>query len=343
MNHIERFYATIERRPVDRPAAWLGLPAEGSERPLLSYFNCADMNALKKRLDDDIHTVELPYHSPVSNAIYDAFKFAKEPSDVDNRTLTSPGFFEDYTDPDKVDGFHWPDPVNYIDPDECARVVSEVPEGYAVMAVLWSAHFQDACSAFGMETALMKMLTEPEMFSAVINRILEFYLKANDIFYRSTEGKVHAVLLGNDLGTQTGLMVSPGKIRQFVLPGIRKLVKQAKGYGLKVFYHSCGAIYDMIPDLIDAGVDVIHPIQALAHGMDPYRLQADFGDQVSFCGGVDAQQLLVNGTPESVHAKVKELCSIFPTGLLISPSHEAILPDIPPHNIEALFQALKEL
>jgi len=86
----------------------------------------------------------------------------------------------------------------------------------------------------------------------------------------------------------------------------------------------------------------VHPIQALAAGMEPQGLKDNFGDRVSFCGGVDAQHLLVSGTSDEVKAKVQELRNIFPTGLIISPSHEAILPDIPPAHIEALMQAAKQ-
>ena len=211
----------------------------------------------------------------------------------------------------------------------------------AVMGVVWSAHFQDACSAFGMETALMNMLAEPEMFRAVIDRITEFYLEANEIFYKATAGKLHAVLIGNDLGSQQSLMLSPELIREFVLPGTRRFIEQAKKYGLKVFHHSCGAIIDIIPDLIDAGVDVIHPIQALAANMSAENLKEKFDGKISFCGGVDAQNLLVNGSSEDVKKDVLRLKNLFPTGLVISPSHEAILPDIPPANIEALFTSVK--
>lgn len=342
MNPVERFYATIERRPVDKPASWLGLPVPEACERLFTYFHVSDTNQLKQKLADDIYPVEIPYEAPHSNAIYTALNFAKRTSDPDQRTLTAPGFFEDYSDPNKVADFDWPDPAKHIDPEQCRQAVEAVPSGYPIMGVLWSAHFQDACSAFGMETALVKMLTDPEMFRAVIDRITKFYLDANEIFYSATKGKLDAILIGNDFGSQRGLMVSPDAIREFVLPGTRRFIEQAKSYGLKVIYHSCGSIYDVIPDLISVGVDVIHPIQALAKDMEPARLKRAFGDRVSFCGGVDAQQLLINGTPQQVKEKVMELKRIFPTGLIISPSHEAILPDVDPANIEALFEAVQE-
>ena len=112
---------------------------------------------------------------------------------------------------------------------------------------------------------------------------------------------------------------------------------------MKVVYHSCGAIVDAIPLLIEAGADIIHPIQALAAGMQPENLKAKFEGQVSFCGGVDTQELLPHGTPDDVKAKVKELRKIFPTGLIISPSHEALQDDVPPENVKALFDEANEL
>jgi len=124
-------------------------------------------------------------------------------------------------------------------------------------------------------------------------------------------------------------------------PGTKKLIQQAKSYGLTVMHHSCGSIFSIIDDLIKLEADIIHPIQALADDMDAPNLKKHFDKKVAFCGGVDAQYLLVNGKPEEVSKKVLELVELFPTGLIISPSHEAILPDIPPANIEALFNSLQ--
>lgn len=344
MTHKERFYATLNYQPVDRPASWLGLPVPAAEPALQRHFGVNSIQELKKAIDDDIFPIEVPYNYPPSNHIACAFDFKKTShSDTpDERTLTAPGFFEDYDNPIDVDKFKWPEPANYIDREESLRRAKEIPEDYVRMGILWSAHFQDACAAFGMEHALMVMLTNPEMYKVVIDRITKFYLKANEIFYESTKGFLDAILIGNDFGSQTGLMLDPSLIQELVWPGTKLLIEQAKSYGHTVMYHSCGSVFPLIDDLTKLGADIIHPIQALADDMDAPNLKKNYDKQVAFCGGVDAQYLLVKGTPNEVTNKVHELKEIFPTGLIISPSHEAILTDIDPANIEALFNAVNE-
>ena len=255
--------------------------------------------------------------------------------------MNTPGCFADCDDLAEVERFDWPDPSKYIDPAECAAAVAHVPADKVCLGVIWSAHFQDACAAFGMENALMTLLEEPEIFEAVNERITDFYLQANGIFFEATRGKLDAVLIGNDYGSQQALMLSRELINRYSFPCTKKLIDQAKSYGLKVIHHSCGAIRPIIGDLVDLGADVIHPIQAKAAGMEAQSLKEEFSDRVAFCGGVDAQDLMVHGTPEEVEAEVRRLRGIFPTGLIISPSHEAILPDIPPANVEALFRAAR--
>lgn len=344
MNSLERFYATVDRKPVDRPAAWLGMPDIFAQPALFEYYGVKDMHELKLAVGDDFYAVEVPYQSPTASAIYAAFDWYMDGNvDSEDRTLTADGCFKDAEDLEDLDFFEWPDPAKYIAVEECRRRVELAPEGKVVLGMMWSAHFQDACASFGMETALMNMIANPEVYEAVNDKIVDFYLKANEIFYEATKGKLNAVLIGNDMGSQRGLMLSPAMVKEFIIPGCKKLVEQAHSYGLKVIYHSCGSIADVIPDLIEAGVDIVHPIQALAAGMQPENLKEKFEGKVSFCGGVDTQDLLVNGTPEEVRSKVKELRTIFPTGLIISPSHEAIMPDVPPANIKALFDEAQKI
>jgi uroporphyrinogen decarboxylase len=337
MNSEERFNKTISRQEVDRPARWLGIPDERALPGLFRYFGVSGVTELRLKLRDDLFPVELPYDSPYSKAIYNAFDFQGSGKASRERTLTRPGYFAVEVRAEEVEGFDWPEPERYIDPAACEKAVAAVPEGKALLGVLWSAHFQDTCAAFGMENAFIAMYDNPVGYEMVNNKILDFYLRANKIFYENTKGQLDAVLIGNDVGSQQGLMLSADAIRRFVIPGAKALIDQAHSYGVKVIYHSCGSIRDIIEDLIKAGADAIHPIQALAAGMEPAALKRDFGDRVSFCGGVDAQNLLIHGEPAMIREKVTELRRIFPTGLVISPSHEAILPDIPPVNIEYLF------
>jgi uroporphyrinogen decarboxylase len=338
----DRFFATIHNQAVDRPASWLGLPAPGAEKALMDHFRVRSMDELKKLIDDDIYPIEVPYDYPPANHIACAFDFAKSggTGTPDNRTLTAPGFFEDYDDPADVEKFNWPDPARYLDREESRRRARNAGSHYARMGILWSAHFQDACSAFGMEHALVTMLVNPEMFRAVIDRITDFYLRASEIFYESTKGCLDAVLIGNDFGSQKGLMVPREAIKEFVFPGTKKLIDQAKSYGLVVMHHSCGSVFPLIEDLIELGADIIHPIQALAADMNAEHLKKHYDKKVAFCGGIDAQYLLVKGSPGDVRKRVRELVELFPTGLVLSPSHEAVLPDIPPENIEAIFTTI---
>ena len=340
MNSIERFFATVDRKPVDRPACWLGDPTPAAAEKLCKHYNVSSVSELKKICGDDFYAVEIPYHSPTCNAIFAAFDWYMNSSDVDTeeRTLTTPGCFNECEDVDDAEAvnFPWPDPEKYIDPAECRRLVEEAPSDKVVMGMLWACHFQDTCAAFGMETALMNMVAEPELYQYVDDHVMEFYLKAMKIFLEATKGKIHVLLIGNDIGSQRGLMISPAMFRKFVLPGAKKLIDLAHSYGVKILYHSCGSIIDIIPDLIEAGADIIHPIQALAAGMEAENLKAKFDGQVAFCGGVDTQELLPNGSTEDVEAGVRRLREIFPTGLIISPSHEAVQSDVPPENIEAM-------
>ena len=339
MNSIDRFLATVERRPVDRPATWLGMPTAEALPGLLRYYGVDSLHALKLAVGDDFYAIEVPYQSETASAIYAAFDWYRNGSDVDaeHRTLTADGCFVDAEELSDLDFFDWPDPEQYIDTLECARRVSLAPPDKVALGMLWCCHFQDFCASFGMETALMNMAANPEIVQAVDAHIMEFYLKACKIFFEATKGKLHAVLIGDDLGSQLGLMISPDMARKFVLPGAKKLVDLAHAYGLKVIYHSCGAISDIIEDLIGIGVDVVHPIQAKAKGMSAAELKERFGGRVSFCGGVDTQDLLPNGSSEDVRKAVRNLKQLFPTGLIISPSHEAIQSDVPPANIYAMF------
>jgi len=344
MNSRERFYATVARQPVDRPAVWMSAPVGAELANMCRYYQVNNWHELQVKAGDDVYAFDIPYDSGYATHIAAAFDWYQNGSNVDpeHRTLTADGCFKNAEEPGDLAFFRWPDPTKYIDPSECRRRAAAAPRDRAVLAQVWSAHFQDACASFGMETALMNMVANPEIYKAVDEKLVEFYLRANEFIYESCKGLITAVIFANDFGSQQGLMISRKMIHDFVMPGSRKLVEQAHAYGIKVLYHSCGAVIDAYDELIDIGVDALHPVQVAAKGMDVRKIKERFGDRASFCGAVDIQHLLPNGTPEQVKAAVRELREIFPTGLVISPSQGVLLDDVPPENVAAMLEAARE-
>ena len=190
MNSRERFFATIERLPVDRPAAWLGMPDVNAQPALFAHYGVKSLHELKLAVGDDFYAIELPYQSETASAIYAAFDWYMDGNvDAENRTLTADGCFKDAEEIEDLSFFEWPDPAKYIDREKCRRRAEAAPDNKARLGMIWCAHFQDACAAFGMETALMNMASNPEVYEAVDRKILAFYLKANEIFFEATRGK----------------------------------------------------------------------------------------------------------------------------------------------------------
>lgn len=126
------------------------------------------------------------------------------------------------------------------------------------------------------------------------------------------------------------------------MPYQKKIADQAGGYGLCKFLHSCGSVIKAIPDIIEAKIDGLHPIQAKAAGMDAENLAEKFRGKLVFIGGVDTQVLLREGTAKQIKDEVRRLKSLFGNNFFVSPSHEAILPDVPPENIAAMSEAALE-
>jgi uroporphyrinogen decarboxylase len=151
---------------------------------------------------------------------------------------------------------------------------------------------------------------------------------------------VQLITMGDDLGMQSGPLCRPAVLEQCVMPFVRRFCDFVHRHSdVKVFLHCCGSIRSILPMLIDAGIDVINPVQISAHDMDPATLKREFGEKIIFWGGgCDTQNILTTGTPDDVRRNVTHLASIFNQGggFVFNPVHN-ILGDVPPQNIVALF------
>jgi len=186
------------------------------------------------------------------------------------------------------------------------------------------------------------MYTNPDVVQAVTDRVCGFYYEANERFFSAAGADVDGFFFGNDFGTQLDLICGPAQFDQFIMPWFLRFTKQAHAHGHHALLHSCGAIHKVIDRLIDAEVDCLHPLQALAANMDADTLAGDFVGRIAFMGGIDTQHLLVHGTPEDVKRDVRRVKALLGPRLIVSPSHEALLPNVPPCNLEAMAKAAIE-
>ncbi len=157
----------------------------------------------------------------------------------------------------------------------------------------------------GIQQALTDPIRNPEFTHRLYEKITEFYLEVNRRCFETVRGNIDIFMMGDDMGTQEGLLVSPKIFRHFVKPYLSSHVKLAKQFGLKVMFHSCGAVRKLIPDFIEMGIDILNPIQVRANGMNPLELKNEFGDRLSFHGSIDIQRTLPMGKPEDVRAEVR--------------------------------------
>jgi uroporphyrinogen decarboxylase len=195
---------------------------------------------------------------------------------------------------------------------------------------------------FGMESYLVNMYENPTLVEAVTDRVCQFYYEANERFFAAAGDLVDGFFFGNDFGTQRDLICGPQQFDRFVMPWFRRFTEQGHRHGYQVILHSCGSIYRVIDRLIDAGVDCLHPLQALAHKMDAETLAHEFKGKIAFLGGIDTQQLLVHGSPAQIADEVRRVKALLGPNLIVSPSHEALLPNVPPENVWAMSQAARE-
>lgn len=190
---------------------------------------------------------------------------------------------------------------------------------------------------------MMMLAGEPKKAHAFLDELMEIHLGNLDRFLGAVGPFIDIILFGDDLGMQTGPMMSPQMYREFFKPRHQLLWTRAKKLAnVKVMLHCCGGVRELLPDLIEAGVDTINPVQISCRGMDAGGLKAEFGKDITFWGGgCDTRDILINGTPKQVAEHVKRQVEILrPGGGFVFQQVHNILANVPPENIVAMFDAV---
>jgi len=197
--------------------------------------------------------------------------------------------------------------------------------------------FERAWTLAGMETVLMAMAEDPAFVHGLLDQILEFNLAIID---RACSFAIDAMMFGDDWGHQRGVLMGPGRWREFIGPRVRQMYAAVKARGRKVFIHSCGKVNELFPDLIESGLDCFNPFQPEV--IDPFEAKRRFGDRLSFFGGISTQRTLPFARPREVREEVRRLLEEVGSGggYLAAPAH-AIPKDARPENIAAMIEELQ--
>ena len=332
MNSRERVRTIIAGNTPDRCGFWLGNPHADTWPIYFEYFGTSSQEKIRRHLGDDYRWIPAGiYSNPRKIAPFSVVKISHG----------TPGPLQNCTDVDELDNlYEWPDPED-LDFTSTLERLRNAGDHYRASG-FWTSFYHNVMDLFGMENYMMNMYLHPELVEAVTDRVCSFYYEANRRFYAAAGDLIDGYFFGNDFGTQLDLICGPKQFDQFIMPWFNRFTKQAHQYGYQVILHSCGSIYRVIDRLIEAGVDALHPLQALAANMDANTLARDFKGRIAFIGGIDTQQLLVHGTPDEVKADVRRVKELLGPNLVVSPSHEAILPNVSPENIVAMAEAALE-
>ncbi|MCC6145928.1 MAG: hypothetical protein IT308_00015 [Anaerolineaceae bacterium] len=241
----------------------------------------------------------------------------------------------------------FPDPT---DPTRLAPIAAQVAlaeeKGKAILLNnICGGTMEVASWLRGLDAFLMDLSAQPDMALYLLDKIVEYKLAYWERVLDLVGNRVDVVLESDDLGTQSSLLISPRMYRNLIKPRHRRILDFVRSRtAAKVFFHSCGAVKPLIPDLIEIGVDILNPIQFSAQGMDAAALKAEFGKQIVFWGGgVETQHILGGGTPQQVREDVRRQIEILaPGGGFVFATVHNIQPDAPPENLEAMREAVME-
>jgi uroporphyrinogen decarboxylase len=337
---------------------FLGLPQE--EIKLLDYVQQLPYLAedLLQRFQADFRMVQLPAATSPGLSIFEEGDYLAF-IDRWGSKLHMPkqgGLYFDWVDfPIKeisqqaLDQYKWPqpDPLEYNQRlREQAKNLHESTD-YALVgsAVIGGGIFEQPARTMGLENFLMALVREPEFVDRLMNQITDIYIESCNNYLDLLGDYIQVFTFWDDVCTQDGWMIRPDLYRKLIKPKQKRLVEAIKKKTqAKLFYHSCGATFDLIPDLIDLGFDILNPVQVSARGMDSKRLKQTFGKDIVFWGGgVDTQSVLPFGKPQDVVDEVKRrIDDLAPGGGFVFAAVHNIQAFVPPENIVALFNAALE-
>ncbi len=345
MTPRERWLALLDKRPADRiPTDYQATP-EVTAR-LLEDLGCADEDALWRRLWVDKRKMieprwKLARHPLDPQADMWGIRYRK--ADYGLGTYDEPWHhpLEKAQSVDDVHAHRWPSPDDF-DYDVVTQAVEQA-DGYWPIHSCCYEPFLLYGYLRGLQLAFEDLALRPELAEAILGHIFEFYYELHRRAFEAGRGRIDLTWVAEDLGAQTGPLVSLATYRRFLLPNQIRMAELARRYGVHVMYHTDGAARVFLPDLIDrVKIEILNPIQWRCPGMEREGLVRDFAERVIFHGSIDNQQTLAFGSVDDVVAEVRQSVAIYRNARWICAPCHNLQPITPTENIVAMYETIHE-
>ncbi|GMV65393.1 MAG: hypothetical protein AMXMBFR75_11940 [Candidatus Hinthialibacteria bacterium] len=306
MNSRERVLAILDRQPVDRIPVDIWCTGEVHES-LCEYAGVQDELELYRILGiDKILWFSARYAGPIRQpqSENESTNFWGMRMQRIQAGLAAYDEFLDfplaqYDTPKSLDDYPWWPNVDLFDYEAMAAEAGRGGKEFVTLGP-WVSIFEIYCWMRGLENAMMDLVMNPEFVHAALDRIESVQTELLKRFFAVAPDKADLVFISDDMGNQNGLMLSLKTWKEFFAPRLKRWCELIHSHGKRVFYHTDGSVDQLIPHLIEAGIDILNPIQHACPGMEMPELKQKYGDQIIFHGGVDNQAVLPFGTPQQV-------------------------------------------
>jgi len=351
MTSKERFRSAMEYEGYDRPPARYYACPEITDA-LLKRYNLPDELALREKLGCDFRQVDPAYIGPPRRFFdygglqdglwgekYEMLSFGDGDGEY-RESVYQP--YRDMVSVDEMEGLPKPQPTtgwyDYSDIEEqCDRF-----KDYVVWAGGTSVpdFINGICRVRGVEQTLVDIATEDPILIRLLDMFAEFFYEKTRSTLEAGNGKIDVLCIGDDLGTQNGLLISPHSFDRLFAPRLERFIDLAHAYGAYAMMHSCGSVYKLIPRLISIKLDILEVVQIDAVGMEIEKLHSEFYRKIGFCGSMSVQSTLPFGSVGDVIKEVEIRKELFKDGgMVIAPTHQ-IQVGTPLENIEAMYRAI---
>jgi uroporphyrinogen decarboxylase len=344
MTPLERWRAVLSRERPDRtPMDYWATPE--TDLMLMRHLGCATRRQALERLEVDfVVTLRPEYVGPPLPPDEDVFgcRFRDVPY--------GPGAYREcvhhplaeFSTVEEIDAeYDWPsaDWWDFRNLDKQTEGLEDYPlRGGGSEPFLTYKYLRGEARAF------MDLIEHPEIAAACLDKLVGLDHALTERIFDALPGRILLTYVAEDMGGQSGLLMSPEHIRRFLLPGMKRMIGLARQAGVYVFHHNDGDCRAVLPELVEAGIDVLNPVQWRIPAMDRAGLKKDFGSRLVFHGAMDNQQTLPFGTPGDVRKEVEDNLRLLGEGggYILAPCHN-LQPLTPPENIVAMYRACLEL